>query len=407
MTHATADRPTATPSTTTTARSTLRRAGGWIAAAALVLVAAVVGLVATGSGAGAERLSPEVAAPQGAMAVAEVLRSQGVDVVVVHTTDDALAALGRRFGTTVDPSDDATLVLHDPNGILDADRLARLDDAAGTTVLLEPAYVELQALAPGVAPAGMTEGAADAGCADPTADRAGRVVGDDATYRVIDDAVDATTCFGVAHDDRARLVVLDDGERRVIVLGATTALTNEGATTAGNGALALGLLGEHPRLVWLVPSLDELADETPPTLGELSPPWVVPFAILAILVAVATAVVQGRRFGPLVIEPLPVIVPASETMRGRARLYERAGARLRAADALRIGTIGRIASTLGLPGSATVDEVIAAASAITGRPPGALRSLLVDRMPEHDRELVAIADELRALERDVAERAAP
>jgi hypothetical protein len=185
------------------------------------------------------------------------------------------------------------------------------------------------------------------------------------------------------------------------VLGATTALTNEAATAAGNGALALGLLGQQPRLIWLAPTLAELAGETPPTMGELSPEWVVPFALLAVLTVIAAAVVQGRRMGPLVIEPLPVTVPSSETMRGRARLYGASRARLRAADALRLGAIGRLARDTGLATTATVDEVVASVAAVTTSPIAGIRDLLVDRVPGTDRELVELSDALLRLERDV------
>ena len=44
---------------------------------------------------------------------------------------------------------------------------------------------------------------------------------------------------------------------------------------------------------------------------------------------------RGRRFGPLAVEPLPVVVRASEATRGRARLYRRARAYGRATAALR------------------------------------------------------------------------
>ena len=44
---------------------------------------------------------------------------------------------------------------------------------------------------------------------------------------------------------------------------------------------------------------------------------------------------RARRLGPVVTEPLPVVVRAAETVEGRARLYRRGGARDTAAEALR------------------------------------------------------------------------
>ena len=53
--------------------------------------------------------------------------------------------------------------------------------------------------------------------------------------------------------------------------------------------------------------------------------------------------------GRVVTEDLPVVVPAGETVRGRARLYRRAGARDRAAAALRADARRDLAGRLGVP----------------------------------------------------------
>lgn len=407
-----------------TAGSTARRLRFWAAVAVIVIVGAIITLAVSDTASGGARLDPENPAPVGAMAVAEVLRGRGVEVTVVHTTADAIEA--------VDAGDPAgtTLVLHDPDAILDDGRLGRVVGIAATTVLLEPGFAELDAFTDGaVAPAGVASGLVDAACADATAQRAGSVDGDDSVYRVVDAGADAVACFTAPDDDAARLVLIDtsggadgggsavegegtiEGEAapsRVAVLGATTALTNEAAVKAGNGALVLGLLGEHARVIWLVPTIDEYADAaSAPTIGELSPEWVVPFAVLALLVVVAAGIHRGRRFGPLVVEPLPVIVPASETMRGRARLYEQARARLRTADALRIGTVHRLAGALGLPAAADLDEVVAGSAARLGRSTGEVRDVLVGRIPSTDRDLVRLSDDLLRLERDLAVRISP
>ena len=48
---------------------------------------------------------------------------------------------------------------------------------------------------------------------------------------------------------------------------------------------------------------------------------------------------RARRLGPVVTEPLPVVVRSAEVVEGHGRLYSRAGARDRAAAALRAGTM--------------------------------------------------------------------
>ena len=66
------------------------------------------------------------------------------------------------------------------------------------------------------------------------------------------------------------------------------------------------------------------------------------------LVVVLLALWQGRRLGPLVAERIPVVVRASETVEGRARLYRSRRARDRAAAALRTAALQRMLPRLGL-----------------------------------------------------------
>jgi hypothetical protein len=189
----------------------------------------------------------------------------------------------------------------------------------------------------------------------------------------------------------------------VAVLGAKQVLANETVALHGNAALALNLLGSTPTLVWYLPSIDDVAVTGLPTIAQLTPPWVSSLALLCFCIAIAAAFWRGRRMGPLVIENLPVVVRASETMEGRARLYQRNSARRHALDALRIGSIERLAGQCGLPRTATTAEVIAAVGAITGRDLARLSGILLDAVPANDRELVRLSDELLEIERTVAD----
>jgi hypothetical protein len=169
---------------------------------------------------------------------------------------------------------------------------------------------------------------------------------------------------------------------------------------AGNAALALGLLGTHRILVWYLPGPLDAASH-PATLASLTPGWVTPAALLLVVVTVAAAIWRGRRFGPLVVEDLPVEVPAEETMLGRAQLYRRSADRLHALDALRLGALHRIGATAGLPPAATLNQLIATAAALTGRPIAELRDLLVAARPRSDADLTSAAAALSELERAV------
>src|SRR5690606_10490700 len=118
----------------------------------------------------------------------------------------------------------------------------------------------------------------------------------------------------------------------------------------GNAALALRLAGKRENVAWY---LADWFDDTvlsgdpgePPTF-EANPDFLPPgfgTALYALgLTALVAAFWRGRRFGPLAVEPLPVVVPAKEATRGRARLYRRARAYGRATAALRASTARRI-----------------------------------------------------------------
>jgi hypothetical protein len=421
---------------TPTLRRTVRRSLFWVAAAIVLVLIALAGLALTGGGEAADRLSPISPAPSGAKAVVEVLRQEGVSVTVASSLTEVAAA-------SSDPAH-TTIVLHDPESLLDADQLAEVGNLATHVLLIDPAFAQLSALVPGVAAAGATawdpddaddsegsdgsegsEGSDTAGlatdCSLPAAVAAGTVTGGGAGYRVVDESIDAVRCLGSGDDVYSLIRVgvggagsLSEDESNGAgpsgvrtVLGASDALTNEKIIAAGNAALALTLLGENDNLIWYVPSLADLAGDTPPTLADLSPGWVIPSALLVILVALAAAVWRGRRFGPLVVENLPVVVRASETMEGRARLYEKGSARLRALDALRIGAVERLARQCGLPRSATVAEVITAVASVTGKPLSEVSAMLLDASPRNDADLVRLSDDLLTLERDTTRATRP
>ena len=66
-----------------------RRVGGWIAIAVVLLLVGGIGVVIAGLSQWAQRdaLDPGSAGPSGARAVVEILREQGVEVVVVDRRD--------------------------------------------------------------------------------------------------------------------------------------------------------------------------------------------------------------------------------------------------------------------------------------------------------------------------------
>ncbi|WP_309620977.1 DUF4350 domain-containing protein [Salinibacterium sp.] len=370
-----------------------RRALFWVAVALFAVTIAIIALATAGSAAQGPPLDPTSAAPGGSMALAEVLRQQGVDVVAASTLRDARDAI-------TEPGE-TTLLLYDAEGFLDDSQLSDTVGLADTVVVVDANFSQLQQVAPQVAQAGFVDEKLTADCELSAVQKADTVSGSGYGYRVVGDDSGVTSCLG-SGDDVFSLVQLERGSGTVTLLGVTDALTNEHIIDNGNAALALNLLGSKNTLVWYIPTFADLPDGGPETLGELTPPWVTPVLVLLVLTFIAAAVWRGRRFGPLVIENLPVTVRSSETMLGRARLYEKSSARLRALDSLRVGTIQRLAVLCGQPRAASVDEVISAVAAVTRAQVGGIRNLLVDTIPATDADLVSLSDALLVLERDVA-----
>jgi hypothetical protein len=382
---------------TPTVRRAARRVSFWVVIGVVALVVTVIVVGLRGGAQAGIPLAADNPAPQGAMAVAEVLRQQGVDVIETGSLAETEQAIDGRAG-------DSTVLLWDIDLLLDGDQHDRLLRATDELVVLDPAFLELEDLAPGIAQAGAADGEFDADCQLTAVDRAGSVDAGGSAYRIVDDG-DATGCL--ADDDRFGVVQTRNGDTTVTLLGLTEVLMNGEITKAGNAALALNLLGAHETLVWYIPSADDLSDQAPMSIAELTPPWVTPLAVMLLLVALGAVFWRARRVGPLVVENLPVIVRASETMEGRARLYERNDSRLRALDALRIGTVARLARSCGLPRTATVGEVADAVAALTGRDRSAVADILIDHVPSSDAELVHLSDQLLRLEHEASQRSRP
>jgi hypothetical protein len=393
-------------STSPTARQLWTRGRGLLLALVVLVVAGIV--LAAARSANHGPLDPRSPSPYGAKAVAEVLADHGVDTRVVTTLDQATSALGP----------DTTLLVAVPDLLTEA-RATSLRDAVTDTgsglVLLAP-DVRTPDLAPGVAADATPafDDTARPSCALPVAEQAGNAETTDLRYHVT--AEDADSCY--LSDNLPTLVRLPatapartGGD--TVVVGSPAFLTNERLAEHGNASLALGLLGSRPELVWYIPSLADAS--AAPAGGErdgmaqvssLMPAgW--QWAVLQLfLAAVAAAFWRGRRFGPLVTEPLPVVVRASETTEGRARLYHAAKARDRAAEALRTATRLRLAPLTGVPVARAhvAEALLPAVAAHIGEPAqsATLQDLLFGPPPGDDAALVTLADRLDALEREVS-----
>jgi hypothetical protein len=338
-------------------------------------------------------LSPTSGSPDGARAVVNVLRDQGVDVEPATTLAEVRAVDSDPAATT--------LLLYDAYLVLGEDQHRELLRLADRVVVLDAVDTELDVFAPGVIYDSNGFGQTfRADCDLPAAQKAETVAGSPYLYDIDEANNDVTGCFETGDGLHAVVDTRTSGAD-VTIVGISQVFTNSRILDAGNAAFALNLVGEHETLIWYRPDLSELDSGEIPTAVGLTPPWVTPLILLVLLFGLAAAIWRGRRLGALVTERLPVVVRANETMEGRARLYERAGSREHALDSLRIGAISRLAKLSGLPRRATFDEVIDAVAALTGRSRDDLSALLVDRIPGSDGDLVELSDDLLLLEAEL------
>lgn len=356
--------------------------------AVVLVTVAVIGAVQSSQAHGV--LDPDSPDASGSRALRVLLGQQHVQVERVGTVDAAVA-----------PGDPGTTVLVPfPDAVTRAD-LAALGRSAFRIVLVEPDDTALAAVTAdvtevGTDPPGQAAAvvARQPGCTAPIARLAGVVDLGGHRYR----STAGTTCY-----DGSLAVSRTLGGAPLVVFGTAAPLTNARLGQEGNAALALAALGagdpELPATTvrWWLPPLPATGDGQVGLLDVL-PPWVGLAVLQLLLVGAVVVLWRARRLGPVVAEPLPVVVRAAETVEGRARLYRRVQARGPAAAALRGGVLARIVPRLGLDGSPPPSAVVATVAARTGRPEREVAELLYGAVPDTDPELVLLAGALEALE---------
>ncbi|WP_445153890.1 DUF4350 domain-containing protein [Arthrobacter sp. Hor0625] len=386
-------RPAAAGSTPALRRA-FRRHRTWAILAAVFVAAlvltAVLQLQPRGDRAA---LSTRNAAPEGARAAAEILGRHGVAVEQQDSFEGTAKALGaaRRAGSGT------TLLLYDRNGYLGREQLQQLRGAADRLVVVTPRLTTLQGMGGGLAQAGVVQDGTDdlaPACADADPAAAGTVSAADGFLYLGD-----TVCYPAPGSRGGLYASSADG--RTVVLGSTGILSNRALAEHGNAALVLRALGKEQRLIWYLPGLTDVpAAAHPATLDELTPPWTRVIGPWLAFVAVLAMLWRGRRLGPLVVEPIPVVVKAVETAEGRARLYHDAGAVDQAADVLRAGSLVRLAKALRLGPEAGAGIIAEAVARHLDRTPESVAAI-VDAFPHTETGLVHYAERLDRLEKEV------
>jgi hypothetical protein len=356
-----------------------------LALLALIFIAGALLLLGRGEQAyGA--LEPGSYEPGGAHALAKLLKDQGVDVRTVHTIAEADAEVG----------DDATLLVTAPD-LAPAKRFDALRERAADVVLVTPGEPTLRDSLPLVHQAGRS----DVGTLPPQCTVAAAVAAGEVTLGGIGYASPGARSCYPGEDGGGTLLQLADGGGTTTLLGSPAPLTNARLAEQGNAALGLRLLGAHPKLVWYLPATSDPAlDDSRRSIFDLIPDgWY--FGAAQAFVAVALlALWRARRLGPVVTEPLPIVVRAAETAEGRARLYRRAKAAGHAGETLREAARGRLRTALGLPRDADPAALVESVSTRTGRPAREVGAVLYGPPVPDDPALVRLAGELDHVERE-------
>lgn len=338
----------------------------FVVLAIITVIALALSISSLSSRYNTEEMHPSSVAPDGAGALASILRDRGVTVDLVHSADDALAGAG-------------TILIWDPRGNLTFQERQELIDSGRNLVVVSADGWDGNEWLP--------TSFVDATYATTNTSRPECAVGWvsdlDAIERV-SRGVDYPGCFPVG--DGFHLVEADN----VVYFASPELFQNEYLDRAHNAAVSIRATGQSDHLMWLMPVRQDASMEVLPSV----PPALTGALIGFGLVALWYGLFVRRPSGPLIPEKLPVLVPSAEAARGRAKLYERGGNSAHAGAALRAGTIHTVSGRLGLPTNATPETVVNQLADASGWDRAAVADLFYGPSPGNERELTDLAHRL-------------
>lgn len=364
-----------------------RRTGRWVALGLLTITSFAVVIAWLTAPAMGGRMDPDATSPGGARALVTLLREQGVEVVAARSVDDVERAA----------QNDTLLLVAETANIRGDAVLDRLASVPGDRLVVEPTVRSREVLAPGIGLSRDGQPGGEPDCVLREANRAGMAQLETSAVYERTDGGSATRCYGGA------LIRYPSNDRTITVVGTADFMTNSSLLKEGNAALAMNLTGDRPRLIWFAPQLLQGDPSADATIGEMIPDAVFWVAVQLCLFVVLMGLWQGRRLGPLVAEKLPVVMRASETVEGRARLYRSRRARGQAASALRTANLQRMTPRLGLGTHATEAAVVAAVTRRCTADDHDVQRILFGPPPATDSDLFHLAQALDDIERQVSQ----
>ena len=397
----------------------LRSSGVWIVSAIVILIAVIAMMLMTSDRGSEAPLHYDSTAGDGTKAMVETLRDHGVDVTTTEDFDTAHTASGQPGTTLLIPTNADMLSQGDRDGF--RSELAANDNRLA---LVDPGYAiqnftDRVTVNDSVSPLGTPEKVSQPECDVSAADAAGTVETGDAEYAEARKGTEGlSACYpftgtGVTDIDggevtpgsaRGQLIVDEGGTGKgdfpVTVLGNPQWVTNTGIAEEGHASLVLSELSKADRLVVYYPTASNDSEPAPSTLDYV-PSWFIAGALWLVPCVIILLLILGRRFGPLAVERLPVIVPAVETVHGRAALAARSHDRTGALHTLRTGALLRIAKRLALGPEAGRRDIIAGIANATGRDPVQIDWAFASAVPRTDTDLQNIVHLLTLIESEI------
>ncbi len=209
----------------------------------------------------------------------------------------------------------------------------------------------------------------------------------------------ADSCVG--DSGLAYIVVQARGQGDLVSVGGPGLFINEALGDADNAAVVAALLAPEPgtRVDVLRPGPPTGGGER--TLIDLVASNVWAFMAQLLVAFLVLVVWRSRRLGKPVAEPQPVAVAGSELVAAVGTLLDRSGSPQHAADTLRADLRRFLGDRLGVPADAPAGALAAVAHERIGLDRARLEQALGDAPVDDDAQLVALAQLVDAVRREV------